>query len=105
MNSFECGSLQSAKVVGSQLMNKQGIQLAIRDLFELKGHGREFRAEKIGFHMDSANPIISLKALEMGCKLAGDEQEAKTQIPEKHRYIEIDISSYEDRLIEEQENA
>jgi hypothetical protein len=70
--SYEAGSRESAKVIGSQLMDRPEIRKAIDDLMELKGIGREFRIEKLGQHMKNRDPNVSLKALDMGFKLAND---------------------------------
>lgn len=70
--SYEVGSRESAKVIGSQLMDKPEIRKAIDDLMELKGYGREFRVEKLGQHMNNRDPNVSLKALDIGFKLAND---------------------------------
>jgi predicted transcriptional regulator len=69
---YEVTSMQSAKVIGSQLMDKPEIRKAIDDLMEMKGVGREFRIEKLGQHMKNRDPNVSLKALDIGFKLAND---------------------------------
>lgn len=69
---YEVTSMESAKVMGSQLMDKPEVRKAIDDLMELKGIGREFRVEKLGQHMKHSDPTISLKALDIGFKLAND---------------------------------
>jgi hypothetical protein len=69
---YEVTSMESAKVMGSQLMDKPEIRQAIDDLMEMKGIGRGFRVEKLGQHMKHKDPSVSLKALDMGFKLAND---------------------------------
>lgn len=91
LKAFECSSMQSAKVIGSQLMDKPAVQEAINDLMEMKGIGRQFRVEKLGEHMRHPDPVVSLKALDMGFKLSGDEEAAKRQTPEKVTYTEVNI--------------
>jgi len=91
LKAFECSSMQSAKVIGSQLMDKPEVQIAINDLMEMKGIGREFRVERLGDHIRSFDPVVSLKALDMGFKLAGDEEAAKRQTPEKVTYTQVNI--------------
>ncbi len=95
LNSFDVSSMNSAKAMGSQLMGKPGIRMAISELMELKGIGREYRIEKLGEHVRNHDPVISLKALDMACKLGGDEADArnqeKTVIP-----LTIDLSKYQD---------
>lgn len=94
LKAYECSSLQSAKVIGSQLMGKPDVQTAISDLMEMKGIGRNFRVDKLGEHMRHPDPVVSLKALDMGFKLSGDEEEAKRKPSESHTYLEIDFSLF-----------
>ena len=70
--SYEAGSRESAKVIGSQLMDRPEIRKAIDDLMELKGIGREFRVDRLGQCMKHADPSITLKALDMSFKLANE---------------------------------
>jgi DNA-binding Lrp family transcriptional regulator len=72
LESYEVGSMESAKVIGSQLMSRPEIRTVIAELLEIKGYGREYRVQKLGNHMDNADPVVSLKALEMGFKLSND---------------------------------
>jgi len=72
---YEVTSMESAKVIGSQLMDKPEVQKALQsipDIFEKIGRGREYRAKKVGQHMENPDPNVSLKALDMGFKLAND---------------------------------
>jgi hypothetical protein len=94
LKAYECSSLQSAKAIGSQLMGKLDVQTAIGDLMEMKGIGRNFRVDKLGEHMRHPDPVISLKALDMGFKLSGDEEEAKRQSPAKGSYTEINLDIF-----------
>jgi predicted transcriptional regulator len=70
--SYEATSRESAKSIGSQLMDRPEIRKAIDDLMELRGIGREFRIDKLGQHMKNRDPNVSLKALDLGFKLAND---------------------------------
>lgn len=71
MASYEVTSRESAKVVGSQLMGKAEVRLAIDELMESHGMGRSFRVGKLKTHVDNRDPNISLKALDMSFKLDG----------------------------------
>lgn len=71
MASYEVTSRESAKVVGSQLMGKSEVRLAIDELMESHGMGRSFRVGKLKTHVDNRDPNISLKALDMSFKLDG----------------------------------
>ena len=89
--SFNVSSRASAKALGSALLSKPEIQAAISDLMEAKGYGREYRVTRLGQHMQHPDPVVSLKALDIGFKISGDEAEGKRQIMESRTYIVIHI--------------
>ncbi len=66
---YEAGSLQSAKVLGSQLMDKPEVRQAIDELMEIHGLGRSYRIQRLKHHVDHRDPNVSLKALDMSFKL------------------------------------
>lgn len=96
METYDVTSRESAKALQNTLMKNPEIRIAIDDLMEVKGIGREFRIEKLGEHMKSHDPVVSLKALDMGFKLSGDEGESKRNATlEKHAIdIDIDMTPY-----------
>jgi hypothetical protein len=67
--SYEAGSLQSAKVIGSQLMDKPEIQQSIIELMDSCGLTRNYRIKKLKQHIDHVDPQASLRALDMSFKL------------------------------------
>lgn len=85
LNSFEVSSMNSAKVIGSQLMAKPEVKMAIDELMEHHGLTRSYRIQRIKHHVDHADPNVSLKALDMTFKLDG------TYAPEKHQVISTTI--------------
>ncbi len=85
LSSFDVSSMNSAKVIGSQLMANSKIKAAVEDLMEMKGVGREYRIERLGEHMAHSDPAVSLKALDMGFKLTGE------YAPEKHQTVSQSI--------------
>lgn len=84
---YECGSRQSAKVIGSNLMRRPEIELAITDLMAEVGLTKRYRLSKLKQHVDSRSADISLKALDQSWKLSGD------YAPEKHMVATIDITA------------
>lgn len=72
MSSFDVTTRDSAKAIQKTLMKEPAVKLAIDDLMEFKGIGREFRVEKLRQHMDNPDPIVSLKSLDMAMKAADD---------------------------------
>lgn len=93
MASYEVTSMQSAKVIGSQLMHKPKIPMAINDLGEqLKIYmPQNYRVRKLRSHADNPDPVVSLKALDLSWKLDGSYVSEK-QITEQYSYIKIDLT-------------
>ncbi|MCX5811095.1 MAG: terminase small subunit [Proteobacteria bacterium] len=69
LSSYETGSMQAAKVIGSNLMQKPEIQQSIAELMDGCGLTRQYRIRRLKQHVDSALPDISLKGLDMSFKL------------------------------------
>lgn len=71
MNSYEVVTRKSAKVIGSQLMTKPEIQMAIDELMDYHGIDRSYRIKRLGDHVRHVDPVVSLKALDLSWKLDG----------------------------------
>ena len=84
LQSFECGSRDSAKTIGHRLGKDAEIQLAIRELMEQRGLGRTYRVDKLLSHVQHPDANVSLRALDMSFKLADD-------FPAQRR-VNVDIS-------------
>lgn len=79
MEAFDVTSRQSAKALQNALMQKDDIQIAIKDLMQVYGLTRGYRIHKLRDHVDSPDPVVSLKALDLSWKLDGsysDDREA-----------------------------
>lgn len=77
MSSFDVTTRDSAKALQQTLMKDPGVKLAISELMEVKGIGRDFRVEKLRQHIDNPDPIVSLKSLDMAMKAADDSGERR----------------------------
>lgn len=89
--SYEVTSMQSAKVIGSQLMDKPEIKMALNELMEL--HLPQYhRIRKLRSHVDNRDPNVSLKALDLSWKLDGSYS------PEKHMNVNFDINATNKRI-------
>lgn len=86
LSSYEVSSMESAKVIGSQLMAKPEVKMAIDELMEQHGLTRSYRVQRIKHHVDHADPNVSLKALDMTFKLDG------SYAPERHAVANFSIS-------------
>lgn len=71
INSYEVTSRESAKVLGSQLMSKPEIKMAIDELMDYHGLTRSYRIQRLKHHVDHSDPVVSLKALDLSWKLDG----------------------------------
>jgi len=71
MNSFDVTTRDSAKNIGSQLMAKPDIQMAVSELMQEEGLTRRHRVKRLKDHVDHADPNVSLKALDQSWKLDG----------------------------------
>jgi len=71
MNAFDVTSRDSAKVMGSQLMNKPDIKIAVNEIMQQEGLTRRYRVRKLKGHVDHTDPNVSLKALDQSWKLDG----------------------------------
>jgi Mn-dependent DtxR family transcriptional regulator len=79
LSAFDCTSRESAKVVGSQLMAKEEIKMGIEDALNTVGLNRFYRMFKLRTHVDSHDPVVGLKALDMSMKAGGDYSESEAK--------------------------
>lgn len=70
--SYEVSSRESAKVIGSQLMDKEEIKQALEDVMNYHGLTRNYRVRRLKHHTDSVDPYIALRALDMAFKLSDE---------------------------------
>jgi hypothetical protein len=91
MQTYDVTTRESAKALQKTLMKDPAIATAVTDLMEMKGIGREYRIDKLKEHLDSKDPVISLKSLDMAFKISGDEDAAKRQTPEHVTFLKIDL--------------
>jgi hypothetical protein len=92
LESYEVTSMESAKVIGSNLMDKAGIQTAIADLMDYHGLTRSYRVLKLKQHVDNRDPDVSLRALDQSWKLSGD------YAPEKSMNLNLNIDISEEEV-------
>jgi phage terminase small subunit len=71
LDSHDCSSLDSAKSMGYQLMQKPDIQTAVAELMQEEGLTRRYRVQKLKGHIDHPDPNVSLKGLDQSWKLDG----------------------------------
>ena len=81
IDAYEVSSVGSAKALGCQLMKKPKIDAAISELMEYHGMGRHYRVKKLKEHLDSPDPVISLKSLEISFKADGTFREIQLPVP------------------------
>ena len=67
--SYEVTSMDSAKTIGSRLMQNETIRQVIERLMETHGLTRDMRIKKLKSHVENKNPDVSLRAIDMANKL------------------------------------
>ena len=80
MESHDCSSLNSAKNLGSQLMARPDIQIAVAELMQEEGLTRRYRVQKLKTHIDHPDPNVSLKGLDQSWKLDGAYKEEQIHV-------------------------
>jgi hypothetical protein len=80
LDSHECSSLDSAKSMGHQLMQKSDIQIAVAELMQEEGLTRRYRVQKLKTHIDHSDPNVSLKGLDQSWKLDGAYKEEQVHV-------------------------
>lgn len=88
---YECGSRESAKVLGCQLMNKPEIQQSLSDCLICVGLTKLYRAQKLKIHTDSIDPNVSLRALDMVFKVDGDYAPQKV-VTVNESYVQVNVN-------------
>lgn len=81
IDAYDVSSMGSAKSLGSQLMKKPRVNAAISELMEYHGMGRSYRIQKLKEHLDSPDPVISLKSIEISFKADGTFREIQLPVP------------------------
>ena len=81
IDAYDVSSMGSAKSLGSQLIQKPRVNAAISELMEYHGMGRHYRVQKLKEHLDSPDPVISLKSLEISYKADGTFREILVPVP------------------------
>lgn len=71
MGSFECSSLESAKVIGCQLMAKPEIEMSITELMDYVGIDKPYRIRRLKQIIDCPDLNIAHKGLDMSFRLDG----------------------------------
>jgi hypothetical protein len=92
METYDVTSRGSAKALQQTLMKNPAIKASISDLMEARGIGKVFRVEKLAEHLNSRDEMISLKSLDMACKLADDAGERTKGTPEGLSFTKFDIN-------------
>jgi hypothetical protein len=76
---FNCSTHDSAKSIAYELSKDAKLNMAISQLMEACGIGRVERFERLAAHMHSADPVVSLRAVETSLKLGCDQEQAKQE--------------------------
>ncbi len=69
---YDCTTRDSAKQIGKKLMAIDDVRGSIEELMTDCGLTRGYRIRKLKQHIDNVDPGLSLKALDLSFKVAGD---------------------------------
>lgn len=112
MTSFDVTSRESAKVLGSNLMDKEEIRLAIDELMEQAGMGRRYRVQRLKTCVDHPDPNVTLKALDQSWRLDGSYAPEKVDVLAQSQNViaildarQKELQKVLDMLTEAQEDA
>lgn len=98
MESHDCSTLDSAKNLGSRLMARPDIQMAVADLMQEEGLTRRYRVQKLKRHIDHPDPNVSLKGLDQSWKLDGAYKEEHVHIYMNHEDIVKEKKKIEEEI-------
>jgi predicted transcriptional regulator len=71
LDSYETGSMESAKSIGTKLMDSPEVNLAIKELMDYHGLTRSHRISRLKQHIDNRDPNVSLRGLDLSFRLDG----------------------------------
>jgi transcriptional regulator with XRE-family HTH domain len=94
LQTYECGSRESAKAIGGRLMLRDDIKAGIETLMDEAGLTKRYRVQKLKEHVDSDFNDVSLRALDQTWKLDGSySSEGRAGTPAT--YIQINLKTGE----------
>ena len=93
MKSFEVTSRESAKVLGSNLMDKDTIRLALDEVMDQEGMGKRYRIERLKTCVDHPDPNVTLKALDQTWKLDGSYFPEQIDINARIMSVHADLAA------------
>ncbi|HOD35718.1 MAG TPA: hypothetical protein PLR20_08045 [Syntrophales bacterium] len=80
LKSFDVASRESAKVLGSNLMNKETIRVALDEVMVQEGMGTRYRIRRLKHCIDHPDPNVTLKALDQSWRLDGSYSPQKIEL-------------------------
>ena len=89
MKSFDVTSRESAKVLGSNLMDKDTIKFAIDEIMAQEGMGTRYRVRRLRSCLEHPDPHVTLKALDQSWKLDGSYAAEKVEIDSTQQILAV----------------
>ena len=80
LQAYDCGSVESAKTIGSRLSGDPDISQAISDLMHQEGIGRRYRIKRLRDVINAADLEIASRGLDMANKLTGEYAPEKLDV-------------------------
>jgi phage terminase small subunit len=98
---YDVTSRDSAKSLGSELMQNPAIREAIEEICNREGLTREHLIRRLKQHVDGKDPGTSIRATELGLKVHGELVEKKVRVNINLDLVApVDLSKYRNRLPE-----
>ena len=98
LNSHDCSSLDSAKSMGHQLMQKPDIQIAVSELMQEAGLTRRYRVQKLKSCIDHPDPNVVLKSLDQSWKLDGAYVEKHVHVHATYEEMKREQAEHQARI-------
>lgn len=102
LQAYDCGSVESAKTIGSRLSGDPDISQAIHDLMHQEGIGRRYRVKRLRDVINAADLGIASRGLDMANKLTGEYAPEKIDLSGQIRATTALIAEIKNRKREDE---
>jgi hypothetical protein len=93
LDAYNCGSVESAKTIGSRLASDPDVSTAIQDLMHQEGIGRRYRVKRLRDVINAADLGIASRGLEMANKLTAEYAPEKVDIDAQMASVHIMLAA------------
>lgn len=98
MQAYNVTTKESAKALGTQLMQDPDIKVAMVDLMAQEGIPKRYRIKRLKDIIDAKDPAVAARGLDMSFKLGNDYAPEKVDVTIDHRILSARIEEIHARL-------